>query len=192
MSTSQPIKEREDILKLKNYFLAKGNKRNFCLVTLGLNTALRISDILSLTWNDLYDFQKEGFRKYIYLVEQKTGKETQICLNHAIIEALLEYMEERNPIHPQEYIICNNRNPKKPITRIQAHRLIRQAAEELGMEGHISCHSLRKTFGYQAWRLGAEPALLMNIYNHSNYQVTKRYLGIEQEDKDKIFLKINL
>ena len=60
------------------------------------------------------------------------------------------------------------------------------------MEGVISCHSLRKSFGYYAWKQGISPVMLMNIYNHSSYQVTKRYLGIEQDDRDQVFQTITL
>lgn len=60
------------------------------------------------------------------------------------------------------------------------------------IDGTISCHSLRKTFGYQAWKEGAEPALLMAVFNHSSYNITKRYLCIDQDDKDELFLKMNL
>lgn len=51
---------------------------------------------------------------------------------------------------------------------------------------------MRKTFGYYAWKYGTQPAVLMDIYNHSSYEITKRYLGIKQDDKDSVFLSINL
>ena len=56
----------------------------------------------------------------------------------------------------------------------------------------ITCHSLRKTFGYNAWKNGANPVVLMDIYNHSAYEVTKRYLGITQDDRDKVYLEMKL
>ena len=56
----------------------------------------------------------------------------------------------------------------------------------------FSCHSLRKTFGYYAWQEGVQPALLMNVFNHSSFHITKRYLGIEQDEKDLVYLNINL
>ena len=78
------------------------------------------------------------------------------------------------------------------LSRSQAFRIIKHAAYSLNMERGIGCHSMRKTFGYYAWKCGTPPAMLMEIYNHSSYEITKRYLGIKQDDKDSVFLKVNL
>ncbi|MBR1477101.1 MAG: tyrosine-type recombinase/integrase [Lachnospiraceae bacterium] len=78
------------------------------------------------------------------------------------------------------------------ISRYQAYRIIRGAAEALHMENIVSPHSLRKTFGYHAWKQGIQPAMLMDIYNHSSYKITKRYLGINQDDRDNVFKNIQL
>lgn len=72
------------------------------------------------------------------------------------------------------------------------YRIIRKAAENSGLSGVISPHSLRKTFGYYAWKQGVPPVLLMEIYHHSSFDITKRYLGIEQDDRDEVFRKICL
>ena len=53
-------------------------------------------------------------------------------------------------------------------------------------------HNMRKTFGYQAWKQGVQPALLMSIYNHSSYEITKRYLGITQDERDEVFMNVLL
>lgn len=79
-----------------------------------------------------------------------------------------------------------------PIDRVPAYRIIKEAATAAGLDEHVSCHSLRKTFGYFAWKQGVPPAMLMDIYNHSSYKITRRYLGIEQEDKDNVFKSIKL
>jgi integrase len=66
------------------------------------------------------------------------------------------------------------------------------AAIAIKAAGLIGCHSLRKTFGYFAWKAGALPVMLMDIFNHSSFETTKRYLGITQDDMDEIYLSMAL
>ena len=192
MSTTRPIRTKEEIKQLKNCCLNHGNFRNYVLLTLGLNTALRISDILSLRWCDVYHFEQEHFYYELVIREQKTKKETRIPLNRTVLLTLEHYKELEKEVCREDYLIHPSYNRKTAISRVQAYRIIKDLSIEAGLERPISCHSLRKTFGYQAWKSGAEPVLLMSIYNHSSYSITKRYLGIEQEDKNKLFFKINL
>ena len=196
MNTAQPIRNTEDLKKLKSYYkMQHPNARNQLLIVMGLNTALRISDILSLKWNSVYDFDKKEFKTHIVLVEQKTGKESTIFMNQNIRTALIEYKEElranKKMVRREQYLF-RRRNENISISRVQAFRIIKDAAEFNHIPGVICCHSLRKTFGYHAWKQGVPPALLMNIFNHSSYQITKRYLGIEQDDRDMIFEQIVL
>lgn len=192
MSTTQPIKELDQIASLKNFYhYKKPNLRNYALICLGMNSALRISDLLKLKWKDVYDFKKKCFRCHITIIENKTNKQTQIAINQSAVRALYEYLNSiSNPL--QEAPLFPGRNANMSLSRSQAFRIIKEAGEKLDFENRISCHSLRKTFGYHAWKSGTPPALLMSIYNHSSYQITKRYLGIDQEDKDSIFLQMNL
>ena len=95
---------------------------------------------------------------------------------------------------PQEsdYLFCKNTDRQHPINRSQACRIVKEAAAQTTNSRMVSCHSMRKTFGYHAWKQGAQPALLTGLFNHSSYDVTKRYLGIEQDEKDSVYLKIDL
>lgn len=193
MGTSQPIRDLTELERLKNfYYKEEKNLRNYTMICLGINSALRISDLLGLTWGDVYDFERKKFCYHIVITEQKTGKETRIALNKSAREALTVYKESVHPNEPGMYLFCGKRGSKFPLSRPQAFRIIRYASDHLHMEKGISCHSMRKTFGYHAWKQGVPPAVLMEIYNHSSYTITKRYLGIEQEDKDSVFLELNL
>ena len=196
MNTAQPIRNAEDLRRLKNYYVTQNpNLRNQVLIIMGLNTALRISDILSLKWGSVYDFNRKEFKSHIVLIEQKTGKVSTIFMNKNIKKALEQYRDElkqnKRLVRREQYLFRHT-NKNVPISRVQAFRLIKDAAEGSNISAEVCCHSLRKTFGYHAWKQGVPPALLMNIFNHSSYEITKRYLGIEQDDRDMIFEKILL
>ena len=183
MGTTQPIRDKKTLENFRNYYKKEENKpRNYALIVFGLNSALRISDILNLKWKDVCN--STGYLEHIIVTEKKTGKKNVLALNRATKEALNYYRKTLDTIVPEHYILKD-----EPITRSQAFRIIQKAAQKCGMKEPVSCHSLRKTFGYFAWKNGTPPALLMSIYNHSSYEITKRYLGIEQLDKDEVYEK---
>ena len=123
----------------------------------------------------------------ITLIEQKSKKPKTIALNKTVISALASYFPNTTP---NTALILNDRT-NKSITRTQAHRIISTAAKEANITHKVSCHSLRKTFGYHAWQSGISPAVIMDIYNHSSMDITKRYLGVSQDDKNKVYLNLN-
>lgn len=190
MGTTQPIRDEEELRKFTDYYLTEcPSARNYALIVVSLNTALRISDVLSLKWEDVYDFQTQKTAGHMHVIEHKTGKPSVIAMNAHVIGALSVYYNERNP-EKQEFIFSKRTTRTIPLNRTTAYRIIKKAARETITYPNISCHSLRKTFGYYAWKHGIQPALLMDIYNHSSYSCTKRYLGIEQDERDAVFLKI--
>lgn len=192
MGTTQPIRDKEELKQFMDYYRTeRPNPRNYALVVMGVHTALRISDILGLRWKDVFDFEKGTFRTHLFVQEQKTGKQNVLALNPHVTDALRTCKELRSPA-PDDYIFTKTTDYRTPLCRSQAFRIVKGAAENaLGAE-HISCHSLRKTFGYHAWKQGTPPALLMDIYNHSSYRITKKYLGIEQDERDSVFLQIDI
>lgn len=188
MSAAKPIRKIEDIKNLKNYYLEREEYRNYLLVVLCLNTALRICDVLELKWSDVFKENKKSFREHITVTERKTKKQTRIYINSQIKKAVQLFVSECEI--KSEYIFANRAG--EHISRFQAFKIIKLGGKECGIEDDISCHSLRKTFGYHAWKKGTPPAVLMQIYNHSSYEITKRYLGIIQDDKDEVYKGIEL
>jgi integrase len=183
MKTTEPIRNKNQVRELIEYYLKLGKIRNYVLIVISIYTALRISDILSLSWDDVYDFKNRRVCKTLTLKEKKTGKAKIIALNKNLIAALKAYLPEAAPGAP---LIINNRTGKA-ISRVQAYRVIRAAADALKFSNNVSSHSLRKTFGYHAWKNGASPAVIREIYNHSSLVVTRRYLGVSQDDKNKVY-----
>ena len=186
MATTEPIRDKTQLRTLISHFSNKGDRRNHILVNLGIFTALRISDILSLKTDDVYDYKSRRTRKTITIKEQKTGKTKTIAVNNKLAKALNEYF----PLTSPGQALILNQKTGKAITRTQAYRIIRDAGEALNI-GHISCHSLRKTFGYHSWKGGIPTAVIMEIYNHSNFEVTRRYLGITQDDKNHAYMNFS-
>lgn len=186
--TTEPIRDKKQLRQLAEYWLGRGNLRNYVLVVLGSHTALRIGDLLKLRWDDVYDAKTEDFRPHIEVTEAKTGKHKIIALNGDAKKALRLYFPHRQ----SAYIFANNRRDREAISRVQAWRIIQEAAEAVEVSGRIACHSLRKTFGYHAWKAGVQPVMLMDIFNHSSFEVTKRYLGITQDDRDQVYLELAL
>lgn len=193
MSQTKPIKNLDEMQAFKDYYLTnRKNLRNYALIVLGLNTALRISDLLRIKWSDVYDFKKNTYRKHLEIKETKTGKQNRIALNVNVVSSLELYQSSLTDVSMDTYVFPSPKNKTCHLSRFQAYRIVKQAADAAEIDEVIGCHSMRKTFGYQASKQGVPPALLMSIYNHSSYQITKRYLDIDQDDKDEAFTKINL
>lgn len=195
MSTTQPIRDKKHLQDFKNYYRNSApDLRNYTLIIVGLNTALRINDILHLTYDAVYRGSK--VRTHIVVKERKTGKESRIFLNREVTLVLTLYRKKliETPMHRMgnPYLFPSPVKENAPLSRYQAYRIIAKAAADTGLEDHISCHSLRKTFGYHAWRQGTDPMLIMTVLNHSSIRITMRYLCIEQEDKDNVFRKLQL
>jgi len=188
MSAAEPIRDRKLLSELALYWLERDHFRNYTLIVLGVYTALRIGDLLRLTWDDVYDREHRRFCTHIVLTEKKTGKTKTIALNKQAMGALRLYLSHKQG----DFIFASNRHGDRAISRVQAWRIIRDTALAVKAKGRIACHSLRKTFGYFAWKSGVLPVMLMDIFNHSSFEVTRRYLGISQDDRDKIYLNMEL
>ena len=185
MALTEPIRNKEHLKRLAAYFLERGQYRNHLLLVFGTHTALRISDILRLKWTDICDGNGNYFT-HIKITERKTGKTKLIALHKAIIRSLKIYRPHRQG----DFLFVSNRKSLAPISRIQAWRILRSASLAIGIDTRVSPHSLRKAFGYWAWKSGISPVILMDVYNHSSYEVTKRYLGIAQDEIDQAYLSL--
>nr|WP_325239695.1 hypothetical protein [uncultured Oscillibacter sp.] len=81
MAATEPIRDKKQLKALGDYFLKRGQFRNYVLIIMGTYTALRVSDLLRLQWADVYDMERESFSTHMTIKEQKTGKAKTIQLN---------------------------------------------------------------------------------------------------------------
>ena len=195
MATTDPIRNKEDVKALLNYYRERKNYRNYFFIGLGVYSALRVGDMLVLKWGMVYDFQRDMIKSHISLVEQKTRKPKKFPINDHLSRIMAEYkfsLEQRGLAPtPDTYLFPSQKGDNKPIGRERAYCIIRDASIELGIPGVIGCHSLRKTFGCHSYKSGVSPILLTDLYNHSSFHVTLIYLGIEQEERDKAYYALN-
>lgn len=176
MKKVDPIRDIEKVKKMKS-ILKRQNFRDYLLFYLGINSGLRISDLLKLQVKDVKD------KTSIRLVEQKTGKNKKIKMNHQLKNAIDDYI---TGLDDEEYLFKSRKGDNKPISRVQAYRVLKKAAKELGLE-HIGTHTLRKTFGYHHYKQNKDVALLQRIFNHDSPSTTLEYIGISQEEIDNSY-----
>lgn len=169
MTAVEPIRNKDEIKKVEK-ILARQSQRDLLLFTLGINSGLRISDMLSLNVGDV---QK---KTYIQLVEKKTGKTKKIPINAKLRPMLDIFTQKRSNNEPLFLTVFQNR-----LNRIAAYTIIKDACAAAGIEAHIGTHTMRKTFGYHHYKKFKDLALLQKIFNHSSPQITLRYIGIEQD-----------
>ena len=172
MNEVQPIRDKEIIAKFKNKLLKK-SYRDYMLFVVGINTGLRISDILPLRVKDITG-------THIIIKEQKTGKNKRLWINNTLRTELDKYIADMD----DNDLLFPSRKGDKPISRIQAYRILNDVAEELGVP-EIGTHTLRKTFGYWHYKQFKDVALLQEIFNHSAPSVTLRYIGINADLMDE-------
>lgn len=174
MELVQPIRDKELLEAMKRELLRMGY-RDYMLFVLGINTGLRISDILKLKVSDVKELS------YIKMHEQKTGKFKRIKIS-GIADEIEKYITSMDD---DTYLFKSQKGDNSPISRVQAYRILNKAAIRVGINGEIGTHTLRKTFGYHMYMKTKDVALLQELFNHSSPSVTLRYIGINQDRLDQ-------
>ena len=173
MTAVEPIRDKSLIDMVKRILKRQGS-RNHLLFVMGINIGLRISDTLKLKVKDVRN------KDYIELYEQKTKKFKRFPITSSYKADLEDFIVGKDD---EEWLFASRRGGK-PITRIQAYRILQNACLEAGITAKIGTHTLRKTFGYHFYQEHKDIGLLQYIFNHSSQQVTLLYIGITQDIVD--------
>lgn len=187
MEYVDPIRNIEKINEIKRK-LKEHSNRDYLLFVFGINTGIRVSDLLSLKVDDIWDGTK--VREFLFIEDAKSGIQQAYYLNSVVQDALNDYLDSIN-FTAIDYLFKSKKNTQ-PITRQQAYRIINHAAKEAGIPGKIGTHTLRKTFGYHAYRKGIAISILKSIYHHTTSAETLRYIGIDKNEKNLIKVDVNL
>ena len=169
-----------DAMNLIRKLAKDNNYKMSLLVALGCFTGLRISDILALRWNQIL-----GVSEFT-IIEKKTGKQRTLRLNPQLQRHITECYEQINPIGKNAPILVSQKGTIFTIQRINV--MLKEIKRRYHLRvGNFSCHSLRKSFGRQVYTMSGDSAeltlvKLMELFNHSSIAITKRYLGLRQEE----------
>ena len=179
-STTADYLEWSEAMNLIRKLARNGNYKMSLLVAIGCFTGFRISDILALRWKQILDVTE------FTITERKTGKRRTVRINHELQLHIRDCYEHIKPISMENHILISQKGTVFTVQRINIILKEIKAKYRLHIR-HFSCHSLRKTFGRQVYNMNsdnAELALvkLMELFNHSSVAITKRYLGLRQEE----------
>lgn len=185
--TVEPIRDKAKIRQM--YQLLKGKDEKYALLfKFGLNTGLRISDIIPLKVKHIMNANMQ-FHDYLILKEKKTGKNKKIKLNDTLKKLIVEYVKN-NGLSYESYLFPSRKGGY--IGRVQAYRVLKECADILGVQ-NFGTHSLRKTWGYWTYKMSHyNIGLIMDTFNHSSQSITLRYIGVNQDQKDELYSLVQL
>ena len=191
------LKRAEDVRALQEYFLQRGQYRNWLYVAIGVNVGLRGSDLGKLRWGDVIDSSGKILDYTDNIIrERKTKKLRRLFFNDDAQKAVDFYLETTgikpdftNPDNPDYWVFKKDKfsgNNDLFISRVAMGRILKNAAAQIGIKYHIGTHTLRKTFGYRLYKAGTPIEYIQYLLNHASPATTLRYIGIMQEDVAKL------
>lgn len=172
--------------------LEKDEDYKFCLlISLGVFTGLRISDLLTLRYTDVLN------KDVLKLKEIKTGKERSIKINKDLREILDRIVSKLKITNRNELIFVNKYGTKsidKSYVNVKLKEIFKKYRIKVG--GNVSTHTFRKTLGRRVVEVNDYSnhtlVLLMDLFGHSSMSITKRYLGIREQEIHSVYDSLSL
>jgi integrase len=189
--TTTGYMEWDTFVSLITRLESKGEYKFCLLISIGVFTGLRISDLLKLKYSDLLD------KNTLVLKEQKTGKTRTIRINNDLQSLVQRIYKKQNLTHSNQLIFLN-RFGTKPIDKSYVNVKLKEifSKNRIKLDGNVSSHLFRKTLGRRVMELNnfsnESLVLLMELFGHSSMSITKRYLGIRQQEINDIYLSVSL
>lgn len=186
MSQVYPIKDKRKIKAIRRYLINSNRLRDWIMVSIGIFTGLRISDILQLKVKDIKN------KDYLKLKQKKTKKSKKIIINNQLKSDLKEFIKGKKD---NEYLIRttvkeNGVTVNEPISPTQAYRIIKDIQYKLKIKENLGTHSLRKTYAYNLYKEN-DISVVQKSLDHVSQADTLRYIGVEEEVINKATAGLN-
>lgn len=167
--------------------LENDKEYKFCLlISIGVFTGLRISDLLNLKYSHILDGD------VFSLTEKKTKKERSIKVNSTLKE-IVQRIYNKSGISNQDELIFLNKYGTKSIDKSYVNVKLKELFSKyrIRLKGNVSTHTFRKTLGRRVVVVSnysnESLVLLMELFGHSNMGITKRYLGITKDEIHNVY-----
>ncbi|MEE3350361.1 MAG: site-specific integrase [Candidatus Gastranaerophilaceae bacterium] len=177
---AEPIKSKKNIQAVEQY-LKEYNYRDYVIWVLGLNSGLRVSDIVGLNVSDVVD------KTHITIIEKKTQKRKSFYINDKLKKVLKKYTANRDLSEP---LFLGKQG--KRLDRSQVYRFIKKACCACGLKLQVSTHTMRRSFGYHHYQQYKDAVILQKIFNHSSQRITLMYIGVDQDEIDLSYKNFEL
>ncbi len=178
----EPIRNLKAIKRIKK--LREDSPRDLCLFTLGINTAYRANELLSLKVGQV-DYLEPGDR--LELKQSKTKKMRAITVNKTVVQAIDAWLSEHPSPKAGNPLFLSQRGDAA-LSVPTVSNMVKTWCAEAGLRGNYGSHTLRKTWGYHQLRINNAPIpLLMEAYGHSTQAQTLSYLCIEADEIRELY-----
>ena len=172
--------EWNTMLSLVRKLYKDGNYRMSLLIGCGAFFGIRISDLLSLSWDMLL------YEDQFTIREKKTGKRRVVRINNDFQRHINNCYRALKIEDDTEKCFLSQKKSVYSIQRVNA--ILKEIKRNYNLKiQNFSTHTLRKTFGRKVFESAGENAnlalvRLSELFNHSNVSITKIYLGIRQDE----------
>lgn len=171
MKGSKPLSDSEIALILENL----SNLRNQTLFVLGLRTGFRISELLSLTWAQVVQYNAIRDSITVARSSMKGKRDSRTVTLHPDAQKYLNLLLLEQPVYEADAKLF-------PISRMQAHRIIKRAVILARIKGKVSSHSMRKTLAMKVYEaLDKDLVNTQRALGHKSISSTISYLSFDQE-----------
>ena len=177
----EPIRKLKSIKRIKHRLRVENRLRDLCLFTIGINTAYRTCELLSLTVGQV-DHLEAGERLEMY--QSKNKRLRAVTMNRPCVAAIDEWLAEHPNAHDRNApLFCSPRKTHKPLTGGFIHAIVKDWCGWEQLRGNYGAHTLRKTWGYHQLRISNAPIpFLMEAYGHATQKQTLDYLCIDADE----------
>ena len=205
MGTVEPIRNGRNLESVKDWLKSNAALRDWALFVVGINVALRISDLLRLTVGEVLGSDGQVLAELTIRVG-KTKRTLVVHLPPNAQEALGEYLAKEHPfatnrdapLFPANPKAVKHRGPNTPagpmkaVSREWVTRKIKQAVAVFDPTINVGSHTMRKTWGYQAHQAQVPIGTIMHKLGHRTQRVTLSYLGITNDEVKQATYELNL